>query len=113
LESPIEESDWAKIAVLVGGAGATDQVATQVQKVVPQLGVEMAGAGAGVLCYLYGERLHPLVKWAGIGLIAGSLMPRVKQWLGGIAPAAAPAAGTGVPKTAASAAAQAYIAGKR
>jgi len=113
LPEKLEESPWAKVIAVIAGAGASDLVQGQVQKVVPQVGAEMAGAGAGVVAYLYGERVHPLVKWLGIGIMAGSLSPRVKGYLGGLAPAAGAPTGTGVPKNAASAAAQAYIAGKR
>jgi len=115
LPEKLEESPWAKVFAVIAGAGASDLVQGQVQKAVPQVGGEMAGAGAGVIAYLYGDKVHPLVKWLGIGIMAGSLSPRLKGYLGGLAPATGALAGTGTgaPKNAASAAAQAYIAGKR
>jgi len=90
LESP-EESPWAKVIAIVGGAGASGLVASQIVKALPQVPAEFGGAGAGLIAFLYGARVHPLVKWAGIGIIAGSLMPRIASWLGGLAPAGAPA----------------------
>jgi len=106
---PALESPWAKVAVIAVGAGASGAVASQVVKALPQVPAEFAGAGAGVLAYLYGDRIHPLVKYAGIGIIAGSLSPRIASWLGGLAPAPAP---TGAPAVSAvDQAANAYAGG--
>lgn len=85
-EQRLEESPWARVAAIVGGAGASALVASQVQKFMPDVGTEIAGAGTGLILYLYGDRIHPLVKYAGIGVIAGTMMPRVAEWFGGMMP---------------------------
>jgi len=109
----LDQENLIKLALVIGGAGASDRVSSELQKYVPQVSTEIAGAGTGLLLYLYGERAHRLAPALGIGLMAGSLLARVRQWVGGVAPPSGAPTGTGVPKTAASAAAQAYIAGKR
>ena len=85
-EQKLEESPWARVAAIVAGAGASAVVASQVQKFAPDVGAEIAGAGTGLILYLYGDRLHPLVKYAGIGIIAGALLPRVAEWFGEVMP---------------------------
>jgi len=67
-----------KIGAVVLGAAAAGAVSGLVRKVVP-VGAEIAGAIGGGLMYWQGERIHPLVKWAGIGVLAGSVAPAIAK----------------------------------
>jgi len=91
-DSPDPEA-LVQVAAIVAGAGATEMVQDLVKGFAPQIAPEIAGGAAGALLYYFGDRIHPLVKAFGVGLLAGSLSPMISRALrGGLAPAAAPAA---------------------
>lgn len=74
---PTEE--LIKVGLIVVGSGAKGAVAGVVQRFAKDMDVDTAGLVAGALMYLFGDRLHPYVKYAGIGVLAGSLAPKVEE----------------------------------
>jgi len=93
LESP---EPLVQVAAIVAGAGATEMVQDLVKGFAPQIAPELAGAAVGGVLFYFGDRVHPLVKAFGVGLLAGSLSPMISRALrGGLVtapPAAAPTA---------------------
>jgi len=76
MESPISE-ELIEVAAIVAGAGATGTVQGILKSVIPQIAPELAGAVAGGLLWYFGDRVHPLVKAFGLGVLAGSLAPMI------------------------------------
>jgi len=106
LESPSPEA-MGQVLAIVAGAGLSGTVSGLVKGVVPQIAPDIAGAGAGLLLWYFGDRIHPLVKAFGVGVLAGSLKGMIEKAIPTITPAAAPPTqGTGI--TSAEAMAQAY-----
>lgn len=78
LEIPPTE-ELIKVGLIALGAGAKGAVADLVKKVAKDVDTDTAGMIAGGLMYLFGGQLHPYVKWAGIGVLAGSLAPKIEE----------------------------------
>lgn len=89
MESPVPE-EMAKVLAIVAGAGTSGAVSGALKGVLPQVAPDIVGAGAGLLLYLFGDRVHPLVKAYGVGVLAGSLKGTIEKAIPTILPAAAP-----------------------
>jgi len=111
LDSPDPEA-MGQVLAIVAGAGLSGTVSGLVKGVVPQITPDIAGAGAGLLLWYFGDRVHPLVKAFGVGVLAGSLKGMIEKAIPPVlgapaAPAGAPS-GTGQGGQAAAAMAEAY-----
>jgi len=73
------------------GAGAKGALAGWVAKIAPALSEDVAAGLAGGLMYYFGDRIHPLVKKFG----AGVLIAAIGQYTAGITAALAPAPAEG------------------
>lgn len=113
-----EPQPLVTVAAIVAGAGAAGAVQGLVKGVAPTLTPEIAGAVAGGLLYYFGDRVHPLVKAFGVGVLAGSLAPLIQKVIpavGGAAvtqPTATATTPTGF-SSSADLAARAYVLTKR
>jgi len=89
-----EPEPLVTVALIVAGAGASGTISGLVKTVVPQIAPDIAGAVAGGLLYFFGDRIHPLVKAFGVGVLAGSLKGMIEKAIPPIGfGAPAPAAG--------------------
>ena len=68
------------LAILLG-AVAKGFISGQVARLTG-LSPEISGGVAGILLYLFGDRIHPLLKPFGLGVLAGSIAPAVAKALG-------------------------------
>jgi len=67
------------VAAIVAGAGASGAVSGLVKNFVPQIAPDIAGAIAGGALYYFGDRVHPLLKAFGVGVLAGSLKGMIEK----------------------------------
>jgi len=65
--------EWVDLLIMGIGAGAKGAIAGYVQKFAPEIGVETAGIVSGGLLYYFGDRIHPIVKKFGAGVLIGSI----------------------------------------
>lgn len=76
------KSDWVKVAAIAGGVGSSAYLVSQIQSYLPDsISAEIVGVGTGILVFLYGDRIHPILRYFGIGIIAGSLEPRIREMI--------------------------------
>ena len=61
------------LAIMGIGAGAKGAIAGYVQKFVPEIGVDIAGLIAGGALYYFGDRLSPLVRKFGAGVLISAI----------------------------------------
>jgi len=80
------------VAAIVAGAGASGAVSGLVRNFVPQIAPDIAGAIVGGALYYFGDRVHPLLKAFGVGVLAGSLKGMIEKAIPPIGGAPAPAA---------------------
>ena len=78
LEMPPTE-ELIQVALIAAGSGVKGTIAGFVQKVAPDMDVDTAAAVGGGLMYLFGGQLHPYVKFLGVGVLAGSIAPKIEE----------------------------------
>lgn len=78
LEMP-ETEELIQVGLIAAGSGVKGTVAGFVQKVAPDMDVDTAGIIGGALMYLFGGQLHPYVKFLGVGVLAGSIAPKIEE----------------------------------
>jgi len=108
LESPDPEDMMTAVAV-IAGAGTEGTVAGALKNLVPTIAPDMIATGAGLLLFLFGDRVHKLLKAYGLGLMAGGLKGTIEK---AIPPIGAPPATTSSSSSSSSSAeqaAQAYV----
>ncbi len=71
----MEDEDIIKMLVAGFGAGAKGTVAGWLTSTFPQLKLteDLAGALVGFLIWKFGEKVHPLVKTFGAGVLIGAI----------------------------------------
>jgi len=88
---PPDPEPLVQVAAIVLGAGASGAITGAVQKFAPQMAIapDILGAGVGAVLYYFGDRIHPLVKAFGVGVLAGSLKGTIEKAIPAIAPTTA------------------------
>jgi len=101
------------VAAIVAGAGASGAVSGVLKGVMPSIAPDIAGAIAGGALYYFGDRIHPLVKAFGVGVLAGSLKGTIEKAIptigGGGSPSSSGGSSSPNPQTAANQAALNYL----
>jgi len=77
-DSPDPEA-LMQVAAIIAGAGTSGAVAGLVKGFVPQIAPDIAAAVVGGLLYYFGERVHPLLKAYGVGVLAGGLKGTIEK----------------------------------
>jgi len=75
--------EWLDLLIMGAGAGAKGAIVSQVQKVIPEIGAEAAGIISGGLIYYFGDRIHPIVKKIGAGVLISSIGGFVEELIPG------------------------------
>jgi len=103
------------VAAIVAGAGASGTISGLLKGVLPAIAPDIAGAIAGGALYYFGDRIHPLLKAFGVGVLAGSLKGTIEKAIPALGGRSSPSpSGGGSPQmTSAEAAAQLYAMTKR
>jgi len=73
--------EWLDLLIMGAGAGAKGLIVKQVQKFIPEVGAEMAGIISGGLLYYFGDRIHPIVKKFGAGVLISSIGGFVEEMI--------------------------------
>jgi len=76
--SPDPEDMMTAVAV-IAGAGTEGTVAGVLKGVLPNVAPDLVATGAGLLLFLFGDRVHKLVKAYGLGLMAGGLKGTIEK----------------------------------
>ena len=84
------EGELVDLAIMGVGAGASGAVAGWLKKVLPGVTEDIATVVAGGALYYFGDRIHPMVKKfgagvliSGIGTFAKGIIPAVEVGEGG------------------------------
>ena len=84
LELEFEEGELLDLLIMGIGSGSKGAIAGWLTKFAPELGVDTAGLIAGGGLYLFGARLHPLVRKFGAGVLIGAIGQFTSGLTGGI-----------------------------
>mgnify|MGYP001626306006 CR=1 FL=1 len=71
----MEDEDILKLVVAGFGAGTKGTIAGWLKSKFPQLGIseDLIGAIIGLLLWKFGDKIHPLVKTFGVGVLIGAI----------------------------------------
>jgi len=109
LESPDPEDMMTAVAV-IAGAGTEGTVAGVLKGLVPNIAPDIIATGAGLLLFLFGDRVHKLLKAYGLGLMAGGLKGTIEKAIPPIGGApTTPTSSSSSSSSSAEQAAQAYV----
>ena len=78
------EGELIDLAVMGIGSGAKGAISGYVKKFLPDVGVDIAGILAGGALYYFGERIHPLVRKFGAGVLIGAIGQMTSGWTEGL-----------------------------
>ena len=78
------EGELIDLAVMGVGSGAKGAIAGYVKKFLPDVGVDIAGILAGGALYYFGDRIHPLVRKFGAGVLIGAIGQMTSGWTEGL-----------------------------
>jgi len=70
---PLVHMPWTDLAAAGLGAGAKAMIEDWVAKQFPAFPTQYAGIVAGLLLYIYGDRVHYILKNFGAGVLIGSI----------------------------------------
>lgn len=91
---PTDTEELTKVAAIVAGAGTSGAVAGLLKGFLPTIAPDIAGAIVGGALFYFGDRVHPLLKAFGVGVLAGSLKGTIEKAIPAIgAPPAAQGGG--------------------
>ena len=80
------EGELIDLAVMGVGSGAKGAISGYVKKFLPDVGVDIAGVLAGGALYYFGDRIHPLVRKFGAGVLIGAIGQMTSGWTKGLFP---------------------------